>query len=563
MPVDDTGLERLPSNGVPADAGLEFRHLRYLVALAEAGTFTLAAERLLIAQPTLSQQIRRLEAIVGTPLLFRRPFGVEPTEAGQVLLEESQAALSLLERTMARSRQAAGLGRPGLRFVLPQDLPERLAVATAARLRSAAAAAGADIGWVTASLDAEFTLIRQGQADAGLGWLTSSREALPDPIDAMTIGEFEPEVWIPAGAAGDRQFIGLDELADMDVLHGPRRTNPGVYDVWRAVLRASQPRFEFTDSPFQHSLPMTLAFAATASRPTAVLTSPLHATSDPAAYGARQRAAVRHDMIRVGLLWRPLTAIAAVAWSADLPRNLQQVLFDTAEAGFISADLSLPKGRHLSLDFTVRQDTSRCGLKQGWPLVSLSGIGPTPDQRGLADQRGWGIDEVPYGRALDPEAASRFRDPQAPVVVGVTSESHRVHEETALFPGLPARRQAGRQANELVPVVLEAFLRRQVGVDEQRVGRRVVRQQGEGRFVQPGGRLGVRHALGDEWLADHRGVAGGQNAGEQRPAGSHSTKMSTDGRIRAQMRRTSWMGWSLKSLITEMSKVPSWSSSAG
>jgi hypothetical protein len=127
----------------------------------------------------------------------------------------------------------------------------------------------------------------------------------------------------------------------MDVLHGPRRTNPGIHDAWRAVLRASQPRFEFTDSPFQHSLPMTLAFAAKASRPTAVLTGPLHVTSDHAAYGARQPARVRYDMIRVGLPRRPLTATAAVAWSADLPRYLQQVLFDTADTGFTSANLSL------------------------------------------------------------------------------------------------------------------------------------------------------------------------------------------------------------------------------
>jgi DNA-binding transcriptional LysR family regulator len=339
--TEETRVERLPGSRVSPDAGLELRHLRYFVAVAEAGTFTLAAERLSIAQPTLSQQIRRLEEIVGTPLLYRRPYGVELTEAGRVLLEESQAVLSLLERDVARSRQAAGLGRPRLRFVLPQDLPDRLAIATTARLRPAAAAAGADIRWVTAPLDAEFTLILQRHADAGLGWLTSAREALPDPIDAMTLGELEPEVWIPAVAAGDRRLIGLDELAGMNVLHGPRRTSPGIYDAWRAILRASQPRFEFTDSPFQHSLPMTLAFAATASRPTAVLTSPLHVTSDQAAYGARERAPDRYDMVRVGLLRRPLTATAAVAWSADLPRYLQQVLFDTAEAGLISADLSL------------------------------------------------------------------------------------------------------------------------------------------------------------------------------------------------------------------------------
>jgi LysR family transcriptional regulator, benzoate and cis,cis-muconate-responsive activator of ben and cat genes len=338
-----TGPDQLPGSGDRTHPGLELRHLRYLVAVADAGTFTHAAERMFIAQPTLSQQIRRLEEMVGTQLLHRRRDGVQLTEAGSVLLEESRTVLSLLEHGVTRSRQAAGLGRPRLRFVMPPDLPERLAVRTSSRLRSTAAAAGADIGWLEAPLDAEFTLIRQRRADAGLGWLTASREALPDPIDVMTLGEFEPEIWIQAAVTGDdRQLISIEELADMDVIHGPRRTSPGTYDAWRAVLRASRPHFEFTDPPFRRSLPMTLAFAATASRPTAVLTSPLHLTGDQAAKGVRQRVADNYEMVRVGLRRCPLTATAAVAWSGDLPRHLQQVLFDTADEGLSPAGQALP-----------------------------------------------------------------------------------------------------------------------------------------------------------------------------------------------------------------------------
>ena len=66
-----------------AHHGVELRHLRYLVAVADAGTFTHAAERMFVTQPTLSQQIRRLEEMVGTPLLHRRRDGVRLTDGRQ------------------------------------------------------------------------------------------------------------------------------------------------------------------------------------------------------------------------------------------------------------------------------------------------------------------------------------------------------------------------------------------------------------------------------------------------------------------------------------------------
>ncbi len=328
-----TGPDQLSDSEGCAHLGLELRHLRYLVAVADAGTFTHAAERMFIAQPTLSQQIRRLEEMVGTPLLQRRREGVRLTPAGSVLLEESRAMLSLLEHGISRSRQAAGLGRPRLRFVLPPYLPEGLAVGTASRLRSTAAAAGADITWLETPLDADFTVIRQRRADAGLGWLAPADGTLPDPLDVMSLGEYEPEVWIPSSAGiGGRGTITLDELADMAVIHTPRRASAGTYDAWLAVLRTSQPRFEFTDPPFRHSLPMTLAFAATASRPTAVLTRPLHVAAAPNTPSTAQQVEDSYQMVRVQVERRPLTAVAALAWSGDLPRHLQQVLFDTADA---------------------------------------------------------------------------------------------------------------------------------------------------------------------------------------------------------------------------------------
>jgi len=318
-----------PGDGSGAPQGLELRHLRYFVAVA----FTHAAERIFIAQPTLSQQIRRLEQIVGTPLLHRRREGLRLTPAGGVLLDAARDVLSMVEHGVSRTRQAAGLGRPRLRFVIPPRLPETLTVTTASALRAAAAAADVDVDWMDTPLDAEFSPVRRRQADAGLGWLTASPDALPAPLDAMSLGEFEPDLWIPAShPAARRGSIGLDQLASMDVIFGPRRAEPGTYDAWTSIVRARNPRFEFTDPPLRHSLPVVLAFAATAGRPAAVLTGPAAIAGPPPGVIRLPRLAGTGDMARVSIAGHPLTATAALVWHGDLPRPLQQILFNTADA---------------------------------------------------------------------------------------------------------------------------------------------------------------------------------------------------------------------------------------
>jgi hypothetical protein len=107
----------------------------------------------------------------------------------------------------------------------------------------------------------------------------------------------------------------------------PAGAAAAIRSTWPRTLRAADPLFAFTDPPFRHSLPTVLAFAATGDRPTAVLTGPSTVAGtglDRALYPLDT-----WDMIRVSIEGQPLTAIAALVWSIDLPRPLQQILVDT------------------------------------------------------------------------------------------------------------------------------------------------------------------------------------------------------------------------------------------
>jgi DNA-binding transcriptional LysR family regulator len=73
------------------DNAMDHRQLRYFIAVAEERSFTLAARRLNLSQPPLSQQIQSLEAALGTRLLYRTSRRVELTQAGEVLLARARA----------------------------------------------------------------------------------------------------------------------------------------------------------------------------------------------------------------------------------------------------------------------------------------------------------------------------------------------------------------------------------------------------------------------------------------------------------------------------------------
>lgn len=136
---------------------MDIRQLRYFVAIAEHGSFSRAAEFLHVAQPALSLHVRNMEAALGTPLLFRSPRGVVPTEAGVILLHHARTVLDQItvaeEEIRGHRNDPAGEVRLGLPGTIAEILAVPLITAVHARypkirLRIAEAMSGFVLEWM-------------------------------------------------------------------------------------------------------------------------------------------------------------------------------------------------------------------------------------------------------------------------------------------------------------------------------------------------------------------------------------------------------------------------------
>jgi len=168
--------------------------------------------------------------------------------------------------------------------------------------------------WLETALDAEFSLIGTRRADAGLGWLTAGPEALPAPLEVMVLEEFEPQVWIPAThAAAHHGTISLDELAGLEVIHGPRRAQAGTLRRVDQGAADSRPALRIHRPAF----PALAAHDAGLCRDRRPARSgpdrPQHRRGQPGPAHPAISPADTCGMIRVSLQHHPLTASAALS----------------------------------------------------------------------------------------------------------------------------------------------------------------------------------------------------------------------------------------------------------
>jgi DNA-binding transcriptional LysR family regulator len=199
---------------------VELRHLRYFVAVAEERHFGRAAERLHIAQPPLSQQIRALEADLGVQLLVRTTRRVELTPAGRLLLDRARTILAGVETaTSDVSRAATGeLGRISLGFT---------GSATYELLPTLARVLREDMPDVTLELHGEMLTPRQEVElrDGGidLGFL---RPPVRDPDLVVHVIRREPLV---AALPDSHRLAGRDEVPLAELSGEPFVTYPSHY----------------------------------------------------------------------------------------------------------------------------------------------------------------------------------------------------------------------------------------------------------------------------------------------------------------------------------------------
>ena len=142
---------------------IELRHLRYLIAVAETGSITRAAQRLLMTQPALSRAMRALERAAGAELLVRGAHATGLTPAGSTLLAE---AYEIVERTDAALIRARGARRGVETLVVTAHECDVLAAVAASRAFEAAhAGVRVEIGTRDWESPPQADELRAGKAD--------------------------------------------------------------------------------------------------------------------------------------------------------------------------------------------------------------------------------------------------------------------------------------------------------------------------------------------------------------------------------------------------------------
>jgi DNA-binding transcriptional LysR family regulator len=190
---------------------MELRHLRYFAAVAEAASFSRAAERLRVAQPALSRQVRDLEEEMGAKLFVRSPVRVELTDAGRVFLTHVQKLLTHVDLAVTAAQQAAR-GNDG-RLVICNDW--RLSIRLIPECVLAFRAEHPRVEIELADLPMHEQLEALSAGHIHLGFLPREFIGARDDMESLTVICSDYVVAMATGhPSAGRRHVRLAELAD-------------------------------------------------------------------------------------------------------------------------------------------------------------------------------------------------------------------------------------------------------------------------------------------------------------------------------------------------------------
>lgn len=197
---------------------MELHQLAYFVAVAEEGSFTRAAERLHVAQPGVSAQVKRLERELGQELLDRSGRTVRLTDVGAAALPHARAALAAVQGVREAVDELAGLvrGQVAIGAVTsagPVRLPDLLA-------RFHERYPAVEITLAEANSDAMLAALREGRLDLAVVGLATD----PPPGIATQVLIDEPFVAVTSGLLAGRAEVTIADLAGLPLMALPKGT---------------------------------------------------------------------------------------------------------------------------------------------------------------------------------------------------------------------------------------------------------------------------------------------------------------------------------------------------
>jgi DNA-binding transcriptional LysR family regulator len=216
--------ENAHMGGVSLQPPADLRQLRYVVAIAEEGSFTAAAQRLRIAQQSLSQQIALIERRLGAALFERGPRGVTLTAVGAALLPEARLALAAADRAFDVAARAARGERDVLRVGVLSSIANHLLPLVLRRFAERVP----DVELRTEELPIAQLVarLRAGSLDAGL-----SRAPLVDDLRSEELMREPVAAVFPAGhRLADAESLTLADLAGEAWVLTARETWPPWHD---------------------------------------------------------------------------------------------------------------------------------------------------------------------------------------------------------------------------------------------------------------------------------------------------------------------------------------------